>query len=989
MKTTLLLLASASALLTPGAAFAQAESVAVPTLSTEPPGAAADAAPAQDDATTADITVTGSRLASRGYSQPTPTTTVNRDDIEKLSQPNLFQAIRLLPALQGSSGRQTRGNSTSSGQQGLSSFALRGLGELRTLTLLDGQRVTPANFIGVPDISQFPQLLVERVDVVTGGASASYGSDAVGGVVNFVTNKRFTGVRANLQTGITTYGDDPNLTAQVAWGGSSKDGRLHVQVSGEYSYEGGTPAGDFGVSGGVNRRDWYNAPAFLGRSNAATVDGLPRYTLINRAQPLQYAKFGLITSGPLQGTAFGPGGVPYQFAYGSGGRPLGNGQVTGCFNPFCVGGDLSAQIGESPSLASRLERGVGYGRVGFDVSDGMEVFATATLARVLSRNFPNRGAERIGLTVQCDNAFLPAAVRDGCAANGITSFQFGTVTGQFADPITVRTRRDQQRYVLGVDGKVAIAGTEWRVNAYGAHGVSTIAVDVSNISLQPHFNAAIDAVTASDGSIVCRSAVARAAGCVPFNAFGDVTNSAAAYAFVMPENGPRQRSRQEQNVASFNLTGEPFSTWAGPVAIAFGVEGREEIYRTVADPYGNGASAATPNSALYPADPLLNTTIGNNWYAGNYKAGRGRYGVKEAYAEINVPILDSDVLGEANVNGAIRVTDYTTSGTVEAWKIGGVWKTPLDGFRLRAVTSRDVRAPNLSELFAAQIVTNSTVLYRGNVINIQNRVAGNTGLRPEIGRSTEIGFVYAEPSWLPGFAVSVDYYDIKISDAIISLGAQQIVDLCEQGAQDQCAATLLESPTPGANYVQVTAFNAASIRTKGFDIEASYRFPLSGIGLPGRVTLRGLATHVIELVTTSNVVGSIPIDTAGVNSGTTPDWKGLLTQSWDTDRFSLSLTERFISDGVYSNEWIECRTSCPVSTNNNPTVDDNSMPGAFYVDLGGSYNLTSEVSAFFRVDNLLDKDPVAAPSTGVSPGVNSLLYDVLGRTFRLGVRANF
>jgi outer membrane receptor protein involved in Fe transport len=425
------------------------------------------------------------------------------------------------------------------------------------------------------------------------------------------------------------------------------------------------------------------------------------------------------------------------------------------------------------------------------------------------------------------------------------------------------------------------------------------------------------------------------------------------------------------------------------VAIAFGVEGREELYRTVADPYGNGVSAATPNAALYPSDPLLNTPIGNNWYAGNYKAGRGRYGVKEAYAEINVPILDSDVLGEANVNGAIRVTDYTTSGTVEAWKIGGVWKTPLDGVRLRAVTSRDVRAPNLSELFAAQIVTNSTVLYRGNVINIQNRVAGNTDLRPEIGRSTEVGFVYAVPSWLPGFAVSVDYYDIKVSDAIISLGAQQIVDLCEQGAQDQCAATLLDSPTPGANYVQVTAFNAASIRTKGVDIEASYRFPLSGIGLPGRVTLRALATHVIELVTTSNVVGSIPIDPAGVNSGTTPDWKGLLTQSWDTDRFSLSLTERFISDGVYSNEWIECRSSCPVSTNNNPTVDDNSMPGAFYVDLGGSYNLTSEVSTFFRVDNLLDKDPVAAPSTGVSPGVNSLLYDVLGRTFRLGVRANF
>jgi outer membrane receptor protein involved in Fe transport len=975
-----LLLSSAAVVFFPALSSAQ----------TAPAGPAAEAqAPVEEPATTADITVTGSRLASRGYSQPTPTTTVTRDDIDKLAQPNLFQAIRLLPALQGSSGRQTRGNSTSSGQQGLSSFALRGLGELRTLTLLDGQRVTPANVIGVADISQFPQLLVERVDVVTGGASASYGSDAVGGVINFVTNKRFTGVRANLQTGITTYGDDENLTAQVAWGGGSADGRLHVVASGEYSYEGGTPAGEFGVSGGVNGRDYFNAPGFLGRSNAATTDGLPRYTLIERAQPYQYARYGLITDGPLQGTAFGAGGAPFAFQYGSGGRPLGNGQVTGCLSPFCIGGDLGAHISETPSLASRLERAVGYGRIGYDITEGVELYATATLARVLSRNFPNRGAERTGLTVQCDNAFLPTSVRDGCAANGITNFQFGTVTGQFPDPITVDTRRDQQRFVLGVDGRMEIAGSEWRYTAYGAHGVSKTAVDVSNISLQPHFNAAIDAVAGPNGTIVCRSAVARAAGCVPFNAFGDVTNSAAAFAYVIPENGPRQRSRQEQNVVNFNVTGEPFSLWAGPVAVAFGIEGRNEIYATVTDPYGNGVSAVTPNSALYPSDPLLNTALGNNWYAGNYKSARGRYGVKEAYAEINVPFLKSDALGEANINAAFRITDYTTSGTVEAWKLGGVWKTPFDGLRLRATTSRDVRAPNLSELFAAQIVTNATVLYRGNVINIQNRVAGNTNLRPEIGRSSEVGIVYAEPSWLPGFAFSADYYDIDLDNAIISLGAQQIVDLCDQGAQDQCAATLLNSPTPGANFVQVTAFNAASIRTRGIDIEASYRVPLSGIGLPGRLTFRGLATHVIDLVTTSNVIGSIPTDAAGVNSGTTPDWKGLLTQSWDTDGFSVSLTQRFISNGVYSNEWIECSTNCPVSTNNNPTVNDNTMPGTFYLDAGGSVNLTREVSAYVRVDNVFDKNPEPAPSTGISPGINSQLYDVLGRTFRLGVRTRF
>ncbi|WP_233222317.1 TonB-dependent receptor plug domain-containing protein [Allosphingosinicella deserti] len=992
------LLSTAAAMTMSAAAQAQEaspgpEAEATETTATPAEATAPEALPASGDSAEPELVITGSRLSSRGFNQPTPTTTITLDDIQKAAQPNLFATIRQLPSLLGSSGRTTRVNSTSSGQQGLSSFSLRGLGEVRTLTLLDGQRVTPANFIGVPDISQFPQLLVERVDVVTGGASASYGSDAVGGVVNFITNKRFEGVRANLLTGITTYGDDKNVTAQLAWGGKLADDRLHIQVSGEYGYEQGLPHGDFGVSGGVNGRDWYNAAAFLTRPNSATVDGRPKYFYIEGAQQYQYAKFGLINSGPLQGTAFGANGVPFQFQYGSNGVPLGNGQVSGCFSPFCVGGDLSGQIGESPSIASRIERMVGYSRAGYDIDARTEVFATVTLARVLSRNFPNMGAERPSLTIQCDNAFLPASIRTACAANNITSFGFGTSTGQFPDPIKVNTKRDQQRYVLGINGRFDTGATEWRYDAYGAYGISDIAVDVSDISLQPHFNAAIDAVAGPNGTIVCRSAVARAAGCVPFNVFGDVQNSAEAFAYVIPENGPRQRSKQEQTVVAFNVTGEPFSSWAGPVALAFGIEGREEKYRTTADPYGNGIGPASPTSALYPADPLLNTTIGNNWYAGNYKSGKGRYGVREAYAEVNFPFLKSEMLGEANLNAAIRVTDYSTSGTVEAWKIGGVWETPIDGLRFRAVTSRDVRAPNLSELFAAQIVTNATVIYRGNSINVQNRATGNTDLDPEIARNTEVGVVLSNPGWLPGFSASFDYYDIKIGNAIIALSNQQIVDLCEAGSQDQCAKVLLDSPIPGTNYVEVSAFNAANIKTRGFDIELSYRMPLSGVGLPGTFTLRALGTHVIEYVTDPDVIGAIPTDTAGVNGlvggGTIPDWKALFTQSWDTDKFSLNISERFVSDGVYSNEWIECQTNCPVATNQHPTVDDNSMDGALYVDIGGSYNLTEQVSAYFRVDNVFNKDPEPNPLTGVGPGINPFLYDVLGRVFRLGVRATF
>ncbi len=204
---------------------------------------------------------------------------------------------------------------------------------------------------------------------------------------------------------------------------------------------------------------------------------------------------------------------------------------------------------------------------------------------------------------------------------------------------------------------------------------------------------------------------------------------------------------------------------------------------------------------------------------------------------------------------------------------------------------------------------------------------------------------------------------------------------------------LLDSPTPNTNYVEVSAFNAASLATKGYDIEATYRTSMSGIGLPGSFTVRALATHVIDYITTSDVIGTIPIDTAGVNGvvvgGMTPSWKGLFTESWDTDTFSLSLTQRWISDGVYSNEWIECQTNCPVATDAHPTIDNNKMKGYLYVDAGGTYEVSEKVTAYFKVDNLFNKSPAAAPQTDVGYGANPYLYDVLGRMYRVGFRMNF
>jgi iron complex outermembrane receptor protein len=290
---------------------------------------------------------------------------------------------------------------------------------------------------------------------------------------------------------------------------------------------------------------------------------------------------------------------------------------------------------------------------------------------------------------------------------------------------------------------------------------------------------------------------------------------------------------------------------------------------------------------------------------------------------------------------------------------------------------------------------NGTVIFGGQNLNILGVTVGNTDLRPENARNTTFGIVLSEPDFLPGFSASIDYYDIKLTNLISTLTPQQEVDLCVAGNQLLCSQMLLTSPLPNTNFVRVQAFNLAKARNKGLDIEMTYRTELAGLGIPGSVTLRALATHAISFVTESGIVGTIPVESAGVNLGNPvnstgiPDWKVKLTQGWDTDSFGVMISERWISDGVYSNEYIECQTDCPVSTVARQTIDNNDMKGALYIDVGATYRATDNVTAYFMVDNALDKDPEPAPGTTVSYGINPYLYDALGRTYRVGFRTSF
>jgi iron complex outermembrane receptor protein len=957
----------------PAAAAADAGAATTATATTTP-------ATAQGGVNT--VVVSGSRIATRGFNQPTPTTTLTAEDLVKAAKPNLFNTLTELPALQGSTGRTTNSFSTSSGIQGLSSLSLRGLGTIRTLTLLDGQRVVGANVTGVTDVSQFPQLLVKRVDVVTGGASASYGSDAVGGVVNFITDKKFTGFKFNVEGGMTKYHDDKSGTLQAAWGKGFMNDRLHVTASAEFTKENGVPSPGFGPNA-ANGRDWYTVPAIQESTKDLQAAGAPRYRLIQNAQHVQYAKYGLITDGPLRGTTFGAGGAPSQFQYG-----------TNCLGNFCTGGDLSGGVGPGSNIAMAFKRQVAYSRISWDLDPDNEIYVTGNYAQVKSDFSPNPGAaKQANLSIKCDNAYLPASIAAGCVSGYPSgAMQFGTANGNFPDNIDVNPTRTQRRFVAGADGRFSLFGKSWNYDAYAEHGENTTVIHVNNITLNPRYNFAYDAIKDPvTGNIVCRDATARAAGCQPIDIIGSNPLSQAGWNYVAPVNGPMQHTDSTQNVASINFNGEVYDGWAGPVSMAFGAEYRREWYKVVGDPYGAVPSADSPYTTSYPFDPTLSTS-GGNWFAGNYFDGTGAFNVKEAYVEFNIPFLKSDTWGEANLNIADREEKYSTAGKARAWKLGATWTTPIDGLRLRAVSSRDVRAPNLSELFAAMTITNQAVNNnQGKSVQIQQRSIGNAALTPEIARNNSFGVVLSQPSWAKTFNLSVDYYDIKIKNVINALGPQQEVDLCYGGNQAMCGLVAINGAA-GSNYVLTQSFNFASLKTRGVDIETAYRQNLNTFGMPGSVTLRALLTRTIHSISDPGVPGTVPSEGAGNMTGSTPKWKALLSQSWDGllgGKLGVTLTERWISAGVMSNEWIECQTGCPLPTAAHPTVYDNHIPSTTYVDLGANYNLSKDAMLYFKIDNMLDRDPVLIPQTNSSLALNPAVYDSVGRTYRAGLRMSF
>lgn len=925
-------------------------------------GAAADpaAAPANQ------IIVTGSRIARDGFDQPTPVTVARTEDLVLTTPTNIPDALNKLPQFLGSSSptnnTQTNANQPTHGNV----LNLRGVGGIRTLILQDGARVPATAFDGTVDTNIIPQMLIERVDVVTAGASAAYGSDAVAGVVNFVIDKDFDGLKATAQYGIAERGDNANYRLGIA-GGLDIGDRGHLIFSAEHF-----------DSDGLVKTD---RPRLAGGTAAlgSVIGGGTPGTAGNPYAFYDNVRFGISTfggmafSGPFAfNTFYGPG------EYG----PINVGTPTGT-GGFYQGGDFYF-IGGDTSLVSPLTTYQGYGRFSYDLTDDVTAFVSASYGR--SEVSYDVLANLTFSPIYSGNAFLPAALQAQLDSSGTAAFTFSK---SYLDLPLPRAEEESDSYnvMAGLEG--VFGDFDWNVSY--VYGRSQMKVAQSNLLELVPFAAALDAVVdPGTGNIVCNASLSADAAvasrydnCVPFNPFGVGAASAAAIDYVTGTS--RYKAVNESHDFAASISGDLIDLWAGPLSVAAGVEYRESSLKMTsnADP-----AVALDITGVRGVGPTT-----SRFFLTNLGVASGSNNVKEAFVEAALPLLvDAPFARRLDINGAFRYTDYSTSGGVETWKIGGTWQ-PIDGLTFRITRSRDIRAPTLFDLFAGS-QSNIQGAYDPHTDvsgSLPTTTGGNPDLKPEIGDTLTFGVV-AQPAFLPGLSLAVDYYDLKISDAIGLLNAAQILQTCEDSGGVSPVCNLIDRPfdfsnTSPDNYptaVRVSSANIAKLETRGIDAEANYRTSIGN----GALALR-LYANFTDRYRTQQSISDPVIENAGYEP--VPTWRGTFNVNYTNGPFSLSLLERYVGNTKLGSRRVGEPDSAQTDVYAEPAIDPH-----WYTDLTlawtAEFGTGSEMEFFTTVNNLFDKQPpfVPRPSGGGAPGLVYptvvSLYDVVGRQFTFGVR---
>lgn len=951
------------------------------------------------------IVVTGSRIQNNGYSEPTPATVFGIETTENLGIVNAGDIVELIPQNTAFQSDAVAGI-TAGADVGASYANLRGLNPsvgTRTLTLVNSRRFVPTSDGGAVDLNLIPTAMIKRVETVTGGASAAYGSDAVAGVVNVLLDTRLEGFRGQVDYGQTFRGDGEGWHGSLVYGAPIGD-RGHFVIGGEYEKKDGI--GDCSEVREWCAESWdifVNANNILpnGTASGYNIVGSPGYGLDHYIIGPDSRQAFNDARGVVRNRAPAPVGAR-NWAFtddGTGIIQFDQGiYVQNSLTGPRQGGDGESTYADS-DLQTPTERYIGYAYGDYELTDGLTAYAELTYANRTASNSGVTAGPRSTFFVKADNAFLPQSLKT--LLNG-ASFSLGKdVDAQI--PHSNSVEADVWRGVLGLNGEI---GSDWQWDVYYQYGQNNRHQQSRYSRVNTEFQYALDAVDEglfnggpANGNIVCRETLAanpnpRSQGCVPMNLFGldNLDQDAIDYAYR-----PVQEDLiYKQHVAAGTISGNLFDGFgAGPVGAAAGVEYRKEI--------GDVTHGDIPNYTDYAFTYGLD-------YGGSIE-------VIEGFGELNVPVASNSPFFELlEFNGAVRwtkntatnsYTDESKSTDAVSYKLSGIWEIGA-GLRLRGSRSRDIRAPGFRELFVRNvpteegsslgIVDNPAIGTVGNDDPTPILSGGSFALTPEKADTTTAGIVF-RPEFIPGLRLSADWYQIDVNDAIGSLGGQRIVDFCDQ-YNLFCDRITFASPT-NITFIDARQVNLSNVTVRGFDFEADYTFPLLG----GTLNLRLLANHQYDVkyqidpsAPIIDFAGQTGPVQAGGNFNPSPEWvfNGFVT--YDSGPFNATLSIRRISEGIYNVERVGPEDEGYVQGAFN-SINTNRVSGATYVGLAMSYEIPlgggddNYVEVFGAIENLLDEKPPIAPGGGGLGGsnypTNPVFFDTFGARFRSGVRVKF
>jgi len=991
------------------AALALAASAAVPQLLQAQTVAASTASDASSNESLQEVVVTGSRIKTTNLVSISPVTSVTAADIQMTGLTRVEDILNNLPQVFAG-----QGANLSNGADGTATVDLHDLGPQRTLVLVNGRRLGPGDSAGgnASDINQIPAQLIEKVEVLTGGASATYGADAVSGVVNFILNTHFEGVKIDANYGMYEHNNHNTYDQSIV--NAAGDGPLSGTVDSGFNK-------DLAVLIGSNFAD--------GRGNAT---GYMTYT--NQAavlqRPFDYSACTLAGSKNASGgTNLSCGGsytdrggsfLGYNANYTANTVYNTVDPKTGIFRPINTATDLF-NYGAINYYTRPNERWTAGSFINFDVNDHVNVYSeimfmrnnsTAQLAPGgdfgTANPTINCGPSGVGLpgnplltqqelSVICTPANI-AAQPSNVPANSVYINYLLRRNVEGGGRQTLFTN-ESIRTLLGVKGDISDA---WKFDVYAQYSnVETVQNNLNYFSTTAMQNA-LNVVTGPNGKPTCVAALpgGSAPNCVPWNVWvpGGVTPAALAYLSIPDEtNGVVSEYVAHADVSGdLGKYGVQLPSAKNPMQLNAGVEWRQDGSSTNPD-YVAQQGLASGGSG--PTPPIS-----------------GQIRAAEAFTEFNLPLIDGAPFADQMAfEGGYRYSSYSLGFNTNTFKLGLEW-APVSDIRFRGGFNRAVRVPNVSELYTVQSVgPGGTIdpcwgkaplltaaecantglnpaIYGTLSVNsasqINTQSGGNPNLTPEVANTTSFGVVL-QPQFLRGFTASIDYYDIKITNAIISSTGTATAIITDCALTDSASAcALVHRPASGslwlssAGYVATPSANVGVVSTQDVDIKANYTFDLNGAGKLG-LDLQG--TYVINNITTP-IPGAPSYDCAGYWGPTCgnplPKWRHVFTTDWMTPYKGLDVSLRWRYFGPSN---VETSSSSPDLYY--PTTDYpgyNRIASYTYIDMSAAMAVGGGVTLRVGVNNLLDRDPPTVLSGNCAAGpcngnTFSQTYDVLGR----------